>query len=153
MDHAPSKVTLRSVDATLRARVASVEVEPAQRAFVAPVEEYLAACEDGVWRPLAICAGDEVVGFVMWGFDEEEGSCWIGGLVVDRRAQRRGYARAAMRELLRFLDDCAQCGGIALSYRRENDAARALYASLGFVETGETADDEVVARLRASGGA
>ena len=34
----------------------------------------------------------------------------------------------------------------ALSYQPENTAARALYASLGFVETGEQEDDEVVAR-------
>jgi diamine N-acetyltransferase len=34
----------------------------------------------------------------------------------------------------------------ALSYEPENTVARQLYASLGFVETGERADDEFVAR-------
>lgn len=146
-------VTLRPLDATLRPRVLALEVEPAQRAFVAPVEEYLALCERGVWHPLAICAGDDVVGFVMWGFDEAEASCWIGGLVVDRRAQRRGFGRAATEALVRLLRDRGECRGIALSYRRENEAARSLYASLGFAETRETVDGEVVARLGSSGAA
>ena len=35
----------------------------------------------------------------------------------------------------------------ALTYRPDNIVARRLYASLGFVETGEHQDDEVVARL------
>jgi diamine N-acetyltransferase len=40
------------------------------------------------------------------------------------------------------------CPNVGLSYTADNVAARALYASLGFRETGETADDgaEVVAR-------
>ena len=39
---------------------------------------------------------------------------------------------------------------MALSYSPENTAARELYASLGFVETGEQEDDEVVARWTAA---
>ena len=35
---------------------------------------------------------------------------------------------------------------VALSYVPENAAARALYLSLGFVETGEKEGDEVIAR-------
>ena len=34
----------------------------------------------------------------------------------------------------------------ALSYEPENTVARRLYASLGFVETGERVEDELVAR-------
>jgi diamine N-acetyltransferase len=34
----------------------------------------------------------------------------------------------------------------ALSYEPENTVARQLYASLGFVETDERVDDEIVAR-------
>lgn len=36
------------------------------------------------------------------------------------------------------------------NYVPENAAARVLYASLGFVETGEMDDDEIIARWTAS---
>jgi GNAT superfamily N-acetyltransferase len=37
---------------------------------------------------------------VMWGVDSTDGGYWIGGLIIDRRHQRRGYGRAAVLELL-----------------------------------------------------
>ena len=42
------------------------------------------------------------------------------------------------------------CDSVALSYSPGNAVARALYLSLGFEETGEMEDDEVVARRRPS---
>jgi diamine N-acetyltransferase len=36
----------------------------------------------------------------------------------------------------------------ALSYAPDNTVARHLYSDLGFVETGEMAEDEIVARLK-----
>jgi GNAT superfamily N-acetyltransferase len=42
----------------------------------------------------------DVVGFVMWGVDPEDESFWIGGLIIDRRHQRRGYGRALVAQLL-----------------------------------------------------
>ena len=51
---------------------ADLEVTPDQQAFVAPVTRYLCLCHyGGVWRPLAVTAGDEVVGFVMWAVDPD----------------------------------------------------------------------------------
>jgi diamine N-acetyltransferase len=71
---------------------------------VAPVPYYLALCayDEGPWRPIAVRGADEVVGFVMWGVDSTDGGgYWIGGLIIDRRHQRRGYGRAAVLELER----------------------------------------------------
>jgi len=69
---------------------------------VAPVPYYLALCayDEGPWRPIAVRVADEVVGFVMWGVDSTDGGDWIGGLIIDRRHQRREYGRAAVLELL-----------------------------------------------------
>jgi diamine N-acetyltransferase len=140
-------VDLRPVDKGNWEACAAIRPAPAQDRFVAPVAWYLCLCHyEERWRPLAICAGAEVVGHVMWGVDPEDGSHWIGGLVIDADRQREGNARAAIATLLeRFRD----AGGVeaALSYQPENEPARALYASLGFRETGERVDDEVVARL------
>ena len=128
---------------------AALEVEEPQQRFVASVAYYLALCAygDSPWRPLAVRAGDEVVGFVMWGIDPADESFWIGGLIIDRRHQRHGYGRAVVAQLLHR---AASNGHLeaALSYHTENTLAQSLYASMGFVETGELVDDETVARKR-----
>ena len=127
----------------------ALEVEEPQQRFVASVAHYLALCAyaDSPWRPLAVRAGEEVVGFVMWGIDPADESFWIGGLIIDRRHQRQGYGRAVVAQLL---ERAASNGHseAALSYHTGNMLAQSLYASMGFVETGELVDDETVARKR-----
>lgn len=48
--------------------------------------------------------------------------------------------------LIERFAESAGAAGLGLSYDAENARARRLYASLGFVETGERAGDEIVAR-------
>jgi diamine N-acetyltransferase len=79
--------------------------------------------------------------------DQEENSYWIGGFVIDAAHQRRGYGRRAMQILLQWGTEMG-CDTAGLSYEPDNDVAKALYAGLGFIETGETSDDGVVARLQ-----
>jgi diamine N-acetyltransferase len=73
----------------------------------------------GVWKPLAIHAGDEVVGLVRWGFDPDDGHHWIGGFSIDRAHQGK------------------RIGSAALSWAPENLGAARLYRSFGFVGGGE----------------
>ena len=138
---------LREVTSGNWREVVSIEPREDQRRFVASVAYYLNLCHYGEdWRPLAIYRDAGPVGFAMWGFDDSEGSHWIGGLIIDAEHQGKGYGRAAMEALLDYL--AAQPGyrEAALSCDPENTVARRLYASLGFVETGEQVDDELVAR-------
>jgi len=141
---------LRDVDAGNWRDVVRIEPRGDQSRFVASVAYYLNLCHyDRVWQPLALYQDGETVWFAMWAFDAEEESYWIGGLVIDAYHQGKGHGRAAMEAILGHL--AAQPGYIeaALSYRPENAVARRLYASLGFVETGERVDDELVARRAA----
>jgi diamine N-acetyltransferase len=127
--------------------VAALDVRAEQREFVAATTYYLCLCHYGqVWHPLAIVVDDTVIGFVMWAVDDSDGSHWIGGLVIDAAQQRRGYGREAIRLLIDRLKAEPNFREVALSYAAHNPA-RALYAAIGFVETGETEDDELVARL------
>jgi diamine N-acetyltransferase len=140
-------VTLEDVGADNWRACTALEVEQSQQRFVATAAYYLALCAYGEspWQPLAVSVGEEVVGFVMWGIDPEDESFWIGGLIIDRRHQRRGYGRAVVAQLL----ERAAADGhreAALSYDPQNTLAQSLYASMGFVETGELADSEAVAR-------
>ena len=53
-----------------------------------------------------------------------------------------------MQEAIRVLTEQTGASEFALSYGPTNTVARHLYTSMGFVETGEMEDDEVVARLK-----
>jgi diamine N-acetyltransferase len=142
-------VELSDVTADNWRACAGLEVGDGQRDFVSPVTRYLCLCHyGGVWHPLAVTSGGEVVGFVMWSVDPDDRSGWIGGLVVGLQHQRRGYGRAALTALLERLRREQGCTSAAISYAPENTSAKALYHSLGFAETGEREDDELVARLR-----
>jgi diamine N-acetyltransferase len=140
-------VDLRAVDKGNWERCAAIRPAADQERFVASVAYYLCMCHyEQVWQPLAIYAGEQVVGHVMWAVDPEEGSYWIGGLVIDADRQGEGHGRSAMLALLQRFRDAGAVEA-ALSYQPDNGRARALYASLGFRETDERSDGEKVARL------
>ena len=142
-------VTLHPVDRETWRDVARLTVTPEQQRFVAAPTYYLAMCAYGdVWHPMSVHdASGSVVGFLMWGVDDADGSCWLGGILVDATHQGRGLGRAAVVHALSLLRTETGRTEFALSYQPENVVARQLYASLGFVETGEEQDGEVVARL------
>ncbi len=142
-------VTIEPVGPSTWRDVADLDVHASQRAFVAEPSRYLALCCYGDdWSPLAVRADDRIVGFLMWAVDPDDGSCWLGGILVDRRHQRRGIGRLATRRAIERLHAAHGCRAFALSYLPENVAARRTYAALGFVETGELEGDEMVARLQ-----
>ncbi|MBM2623255.1 GNAT family N-acetyltransferase [Actinoplanes sp. LDG1-06] len=125
---------------------AALTVHDEQRRFVNDVSYYLCLCHYGdTWNPLAATRDGEVVGFVMWGIDDDR-SAWIGGLVVDARHQRQGIGHAIVRTLRERLIAEPGTPNVALSYAADNTAARHLYRTLGFHETGETEETELVAR-------
>lgn len=145
-EHA-DRLTLVPVGARTWRGVASLEVAESQRAFVAEPAYYLALCAyDGLWSPLAVRLGERVIGFMMWAVDPDDGSCWLGGILIDRRHQGRGHGRRAVEAALAMLLREGGHRRFALSYRPDNPARR-LYLGLGFEETAETEGDEVVARL------
>ena len=84
----------------------------------------------------------------MWAVDPADGTyCWLGGILIDQRYQRRGYGKQAVQAAIDLL--AAEYGhqSFALSYQPANTVAKHLYATLGFTETEEWEDDEMVARL------
>ncbi|SDK09038.1 GNAT family N-acetyltransferase [Streptomyces indicus] len=142
------RVTLHEVTADTWRSVADMAPHVSQRAFApALAARYLllSLLED-TWTSLAVHADDTVVGHVMWARDQD-GSHWIGGLLIDASEQGKGLARTTMRTLLPWL--AAQPGHFTtrLSYAPANTAAAALYESLGFRPTGTVEEGEVVAAL------
>ncbi len=86
---------------------------------------------------------------MMWGIDDDE-SCWLGGILIDKEQQQKGYGRKAVEAAVKMLQVETGATEFALSYEEDNGVARALYRSIGFNETGELEDFEIVSRMKVS---
>lgn len=153
MTENPSIVSLRPVSPENFDEITRLQVREDQKHFVASNLYSLAEAHVFPGRtPLAIYADETPVGFLMYVNWEERQQYWIFRLLVDEKYQGHGYGRAAMRlaiERMRALPGCTQ---IYISYEPENNTARTLYASLGFVITGEIVGEEEVAVLEVGSG-
>ncbi len=76
-------------------------------------------------------AGERVVGVIMGAWDGRRG--WLHHLAVDPSYRRRGIATALVREVEKGLRR-KECLKVNLLVFTRNDAARALYRSLGYSE-------------------
>lgn len=102
------------------------------------------------YQPRAIYVDGVPVGFALYDIagDGEAGHYAIYRLMVDHARQHQGIGRAAMALLLAEIRACADVRRITICYQPGNGNARRFYASLGFVETGIDARDEMVAEIR-----
>ena len=154
------KVTARNIRDILELRVS-----PGQESFVARndasiLEAYTTITANGYAFPFGIYDDNTPVGFLMVGFGTDDdwedppsvaaGNYNLWRLMIDRGQQRKGYGREAVRLALAFIRSfpCGPADYCWLSYEPENRVARRLYASFGFVETGETDGDELIAVLK-----
>lgn len=143
-----TQVSLRPVDHGNWRDIANLKVSEAQRAFVAELSYYLALCSYGSdWHPLAVYLGERVIGFMMWTTDPADGSCWLGGILIDQGMQKRGYGKQAVQAAIAMLNGRYGYNQFALSYQPANLVAKHLYRKLGFIETNEWEGSEVVARF------
>ncbi len=102
---------------------------------------------DQLTEPRAIYAGETLVGFVMTYNDREYREHWIDRLMIAGEHQGKGYGRAALSLVVEQFRQAPIHDGLYISFKPENDAARRLYSSLGFLDTGIVQDGEIVFRL------
>ena len=134
-----------------------LKVTPKQKHFVASntgslAEAYVAITNGGVALPFAICRNNKPVGFLMIGYglsDDDDlekedpefvkmakKSYCLWRFMIDKRYQRKGYGRKAMQLALDYIRTfpCGDAETVWLSYEPENEVAKKLYASFGFIE-------------------
>ena len=131
--------------------VLDLRVSPEQESLVASNQYSLAqAYAQPECVPLALYAENKPVGFAMYALDEDDHQYWIYRLMIDQRHQHKGYGRAAMELLIDRIrglsDEEHTC--VLISFEPENQIAKRLYESLGFVPDGRIMYGEVVYRLR-----
>ncbi|KGK90275.1 GNAT family N-acetyltransferase [Clostridium sp. HMP27] len=139
-----------------------IKLEPReeQKSFVASnirslAEAYVALTNNEcVPMPYAIYHSDIMVGFIMLSYNEadennDENVYWVCRLMIDKKYQGKGYGKEAMTKSLELIRTFpyGKASVVLLSYEPENVTAKTLYASLGFAETGNIEDGEMVAKL------
>ena len=96
-------------------------------------------------EPLGVFVDGELVGFMMGQLlaaNDTSPTYLIWGLLVDHRYQRLGIGRSAVVQAIHHAADSG-AAMVTLAYEPANTAARHLYRSAGFVETGSiNADGE-----------
>ena len=126
-----------------------LKVRPEQEQFVAPVVMSLAeayASLDTAW-PRLVYDGDEVVGFVMGGFDPESEidffRCGIWRLNVAAGQQRKGYGTFAVNAVI---DEARRRGQrrVTVLWAPGPDGPEEFYLGFGFKPTGEEFHGQVV---------
>ena len=142
-----------------------LSVNEDQREFVAGndvsiIEAYTTITANGYAFPFGIYDDEQLVGFLMMGFDKDDywddapdianGNYNLWRLMIDQRYQHKGYGRKAVELALEFVRTfpCGKADYCWLSYEPENVVAKELYASFGFVETGKMDGEELIAVLK-----
>lgn len=125
-----------------------LKVSDDQKTFVAPNVNSIAQSKFyPTYNTFAVYAGDEMVGFVMFGWDEDDQQFFLGRLMIDEKHQGKGFGKAATLEVIERLKENPDCKAIYLSFVPENTSAEKLYERVGFVRTGELNGSEIVMRF------
>ena len=118
--------------------VLNLKIYDSQAGFVSSTVESLAQAY--VYQetafPFAVYSDQEVVGFIMMGFYEAKNYYTLWKLLIDRDHQHKGCGRKALELGIAFLKDCFDVREIYTGVIPGNDAAKKLYESMGFRETG-----------------
>ena len=156
---------LKKINRNNIGEILKLEVFDNQKSFVATnnssiIEAYIAITENNHVFTFGIYKGDIPIGFLMIGYDvnsDDEGAPKIAKgnyniwrLMIDKKFQGKGFGKKAMNLALGFINTfpCGTAEYCWLSYESDNDIARQLYQSVGFVETDEKDREEIVAILK-----
>lgn len=142
-------IKLEKVSEKTFKKIINMKLASPQDHFVAPNLYSLAQAwlyQDHA-RPYAIMKEDEPIGFMMLDWDEFAREAGIWRMMIDTGYQHQGYGRQALIQAIELIRASSQFDIIFLDYVPTNTIARDLYYSLGFRETGEVDDDEIIMSL------
>jgi len=138
-------INLREIDRNNIWDILKLKVTKEQMHFVATNAVSIAQAKvQPECVPLAIYDDETPVGFIMYCIDLEEKEYCIYRLMVDSRYQRKGYGRVALQKVIDKIKEDKDHHKILISFEPNNDVAKNLYISMGFVPDGRIIDGEIV---------
>ncbi len=102
--------------------------------------------EDG-WIIKAVEHNGELIGFTMYGWNEEEEFYELCRIMIDREVQNRGYGTQAIRLVLDDMKARFGCREVYLSTDPENVRGKHVYEKVGFRSLHRMLDDEELFRI------
>lgn len=100
------------------------------------------------WITKGIYEGDDMVGFAMYGKDPLKNHYELCRLMIDYRYHGKGYGRKAIHLIIEEMKKIIDCEEIFICFHPDNEIAKNLYVSVGFIDTGCTCGLEVVYSLK-----
>lgn len=147
-------IALQPINAENWLNCVRLKVDDSQTKFVASNAFSLAQSKyEPESVPLGIYDDTTMVGFLMY-HPEDYGMAkiwFIERLKIAKEYQGKGYGRAAMQVLIDQFRAQPGYEAILISFVPENTVAAKLYASLGFEDTGEIEEGEIVYRMALTG--
>ncbi|HVG33593.1 MAG TPA: GNAT family N-acetyltransferase [Pyrinomonadaceae bacterium] len=145
-------IELRKIDEHNWREVIALEVHKHQENFVASNLQSLAECYVNPGgcehHPLAIYDDGKAVGFALYVRDDEDSRVqWIKRFMIDKNHQRHGLGRAALVKLINLIRELEGCREINLMVVPENKAAQNFYQGLGFIDTEQMHEGEMIFSL------
>lgn len=99
--------------------------------------------------PFAIYKENLIVGYVMVIYDYDEETYNIWHLMIDEKYQGKGYGTEAVYLCIDYIKSqpFGKSNNIALTCSMDNYPALHIYEKLGFIDTGNRDDDEIIMNL------
>jgi diamine N-acetyltransferase len=99
--------------------------------------------------PFAIYKDDIIVGYVMVIYDYDEETYNIWHMMIDEKFQGKGYGTKAVELCLDYIKSkpYGDSNNVILTCNIDNTHAIHIYKKLGFIDTGDRDDDEIIMKL------
>jgi len=145
---AKEAIELREVDKSNYRDVLKLKVADNQTGFVASNAISLAQAlfHSEAWYR-GIYQGNTAVGFVMLELDMEKPEYYLWRYMIDQQFQGRGYGFCAMELVIEYVKSLPDSREFFLSYVPEEGNPKGFYEKLGFVDTGDMEEGELIMKL------
>lgn len=142
-------ISLERVNEQNYQHVFALELADNQKCFVSSNMKSLAQA----WiyydraRPYAIRNDNDIIGFIMFDYKPSEKKAEIWRFMIGKDFQGKGYGTEALSSAIRLLANENLFSTIQINYVKGNFPAKHLYEKLGFQETDEMEENEIVMKL------
>ena len=129
-----NKIKFRDIEKSNYNECISLRVGEHQKNYVASNMYSLvqASYEDGLY-PLGIFNEDEMIGFLLYDYDEELNGWSFSRFMIDIKYQNKGFGRKALEKFLEYFQSKFPNKSLYTSVEIDNDIAIKLYQKYGFV--------------------